>query len=234
MNTTEDSVKDEKRKLTAEELGRLQVKTNEIAKRIERGAISYDDALAGMQDVIEGKSKRLRLDLIPQKKWWKANGVICLKVISDGTTGEQWIERLEKKGFKISKYAKELLLSKDFKPTFGVEYTIAVLKGSIFNDTNRVTKRIRDEASARKLTTPSPEVACLIREMFSDEEIKAMGFGWIVTFHKPIKDSDGGLRLLNARLYGDGSWLSARHDSPDDSWLDGSGFAFEVSREKVA
>jgi hypothetical protein len=54
---TEDSVKDEKRKLTAEELGKLQKKTNEIVKRVEEGVISYEDALEVMQKIIiEGKS----------------------------------------------------------------------------------------------------------------------------------------------------------------------------------
>ncbi len=56
---TEDSVKDEKRKLTAEEIGKLQVKTNEIIKRVERGIIFYEDALEVMQKIIiEGKSSQ--------------------------------------------------------------------------------------------------------------------------------------------------------------------------------
>lgn len=61
---TEDSVRDEKRKLTAEEIGRLQVKTNEIIRRIVRGNISYEDALEVMQKIIiEGKSA-MHLDVI--------------------------------------------------------------------------------------------------------------------------------------------------------------------------
>lgn len=233
MNTTENSVKDEKTKVTDEQIGKLQRKTNEIIRRINEGTISYDDVLAGMQDIIEGKSKRLRLDLIPKntKKWWEEKGVIYFKVISDGTTGEQWIKRLAKQGLKLSKYAKELLLSKYFKSTTGVEYTIAVLKGSLFTDSNRVTKKICSEAFKRKLARPNPEVACYIREMFSDEEIEAMGFARVMTFHKPIRNSDGGFDLLYADCDGSGFWLDTHYNSPDVSWGDYYGFAFEYSKQ---
>lgn len=229
---TENSVGDEKRKLTAEELGRLQKKTNEIVKRIEGQSILFEDAISGMQDIIEGKSKRLKLGLIPEKKWWEENGVIYFKVMSDGTTGEEWIHRLERQGFKLSKSAKDLLLSKDFKVTTGVVYTIAVLKGNLFTDNNRIIKKIRSEAAKRKLATPNAEVACLIREMFSDDEIKTMGFIWIVTFHKPIKDSDGALRLLGTIHSGGNSWLNARYGNSEDSGSGDNDFAFEVSRER--
>ncbi|MFZ4631870.1 MAG: hypothetical protein ACOYL8_01525 [Patescibacteria group bacterium] len=61
---TGNSVKDEKRKLTADEIGKLQVKTNEIVKRIEKGNVSYEDALEVMQSIIiEGKSAR-HLDVV--------------------------------------------------------------------------------------------------------------------------------------------------------------------------
>ena len=39
------------------------------------------------------------------KKYREENGIIYFKVTSDGTTGQAWIERLEKQGFRLSKYA---------------------------------------------------------------------------------------------------------------------------------
>ncbi|MEK7658371.1 MAG: hypothetical protein AAB352_00715 [Patescibacteria group bacterium] len=162
--------------------------------------------------------------------WCEKEGVIYFEVTSDGTTGPQWIERLEKKGIQLSKWAKDVLLSPDFKPTNGVTTEIAVLKGALFMDNDRITSKIRAEADKRKLVKPEAELGCLIRDTFTDEEIEAMGLVWIVAFHEPIKDSDGDPTLLGARRLGDGRWLRACCGLPDRRWLRDRGFAFAVSQ----
>lgn len=166
----------------------------------------------------------------PQRAWREQDGVIYFTVTSDNESGEGWITRLESKGFRMSDYAKQLLRSDDFAPTDGVTYEIAVLKGMLFEDSYRVTKKIRTEAEGRGLTTPNAEVACLIREKFSDEELEAMGLWWIVTMHEPIKDSDGDLFLLSAYRFDDGGWLHAYYGNPDFRWFREYGFAFVVSQ----
>lgn len=166
----------------------------------------------------------------PTRNWREQDGVIYLDVTSDGRTGPQWIEQLEGKGFRLSDYAKSVLRSPDFKPTSGVTTEIAILKGTLFEDNDRITKKICAEADERKLTKPDAEVACLIRENFSDEEIEAMGLWWIVAMHEPIKDSDGNPRLLGSRLYSDGRWLSASYHAPDYRWRRVDGVAFVVSQ----
>ena len=128
---------------------------------------------------------------VSKPKWTEKDGVIRFSVTSDGITGEEWISRLESKSFRVSDYAKSVLSSKGFKPTSGITYEIAVLKGEIFSDNDRITKNIRKEAKNRKLSDPNAEVACLAREKFSDKELEAMGLYWIVAMHEPIKDSDG-------------------------------------------
>src|SRR3989338_4837086 len=75
---------------------------------------------------------------------------------------------------------------------------VAVLKGMLFEDNDRITKKIRAEADKRKLSKPNAELACLIREKFTDKEIEAMGLWYIVAMHEPINDSDGDPFLLNA------------------------------------
>jgi hypothetical protein len=100
----------------------------------------------------------------------------------------------------------------------------------IFSDKDRVTKKIRAYTSERNFSKPNAEVACLIRENFSDEEIKAMGLIWIITMHEPIKDSDDDLRLLHADRNDDGRWLNTYYDDPDSRWDRESGFAFVVSQ----
>ncbi len=167
---------------------------------------------------------------LSRQMWREQDGVIYLSVTSDGTTGPEWIKRLEGKLFRLSDDAKSVLRSPDFKPTSGVTTEIAILKGMLFEDSNRITKKIRAEADKRKLATPNAEVACLIRENFSDEDIEAMGLIWIVAMHEPIKDFGGDPRLLRACRYGDGRWLRAYYDKPGSRWGREGGFAFVVSQ----
>jgi len=189
--------------------------------------------LGGMDRV----NKFLRGELIvsePAKRWREENGVIYFSVNSDGATGEEWIARLGSEGFKVGDYAKSVLRSNSFKPISGVTSEIAVLKGEIFSGNGTKTKKIRKEAKNRKFTTPNAEVACLIREKFSDKELEAMGLYWIVVMHEPIKDSDGESRLLCVGRSGVGFWLGANSDYPDDLWKRSNGFAFVVSRVSVS
>lgn len=179
---------------------------------------------------VEGKKQFLgdTPEVVPEapRLWREEAGVISFTVVSDGTTGPQWIERLEAKGNRVGNYAKSVLRSKDFKPTTGVTTEIRVLKGELFADDDRVTKNIRVEATRRGLTKPNAEVGCLIRDMFSDAEIEAMGLGWIVAMHDPIKDSDGDPGLLAAIRVGDGRWLDACRGGPVSRWNREVGFAF--------
>ena len=166
----------------------------------------------------------------PTCSWREEDGVIYFSVTSDGTTGEEWITRLESKGLRAGNYAKQVLRSPDFKPTNGMTTEVAVLKGILFEDNDRITKKIRAEADKRKLGKPEPELACLIREKFTDKEIKAMGLMWIVAMHEPINDSDGGPGLLYADRDDDGRWLYAYGGNPGLRWFRDDGFAFAVSQ----
>ena len=172
----------------------------------------------------------------PTHSWREEDGVIYFSVTSDGTTGENWITRLESKGFRVGDYAKQVLRSPDFKPTSGVTTEVAVLKGMLFEDNDRITKKIRAYAETfrtpdkRKLIVPNAELACLIREKFTDKEIEAMGLIWIVAMHEPINDSDGAPGLLDADRVDDGRWLGACRGGPGGRWDRGGGFALAVSQ----
>ena len=165
-----------------------------------------------------------------QRRWREEDGIIYLTVTSDGTTGPQWIECLEKKGFQLSDCAKSVLRSSDFVPTNGVTFEVAVLKGELFTDKNRITSNIRTDAEKRKLRKPNAEIACLIRKNFSDGELEAMGLYWLVVFHEPIKDSDGDPYFLSARRRGDGLWLNACCAGPGRQWDRGCGFVFVAGK----
>ena len=181
----------------------------------------------------EGVDRFLRGELAvaePIRSWQERDGVIYFTVTSDGTSGEEWIARLERKGLRFSKYAKDVLRSSKFKPTNGVTTDVAVLKGMLWSDDQRITSNIRADAERRKFTKPNAEVACLIREKFSDEEIEAMGLIWLVTMHEPIADSGGDLSLLGASRRDVGRWLLTCDVRPGLGWGRDCGFAVAVAQ----
>lgn len=162
------------------------------------------------------------------QRWREENGVVYFEVTSNGRTGLGWIEYLEKRGFRLSKRTKQVLGSSDFKPTSGVTYRIAIIKGILFADSDRVINKIRAEAARRNLEAPNAEVACLIREKFSDEELEIMGLWCILVLHERINDSDGYPILLGVDCVDGGCWLSVYYVGLDECCSSGGGFAFAL------
>ncbi len=161
------------------------------------------------------------------KHWTEENGIISIVLPpTDGTTGEQWIARTEKKGNRVGDYAKQLLSSPDFRPTTGVVYVVKVLKGELFSDENRTTDNARAKAAELKFGQLNAEAACLIREQFTDAELQAMGLMWIIVMHESIKDADGDLWLLAVSRGDDGWWLFSSYADPGYRWNRDDGFAF--------
>lgn len=138
---------------------------------------------AGKGGVVEVAASRLAVPAAPE--WVERDGVVYFTLPpTDGTTGEGWISRLERAGYRpAGDCAKSALRSSGFRPTSGVAYGVAVLKGELFGDDDRCTRNVRAEASRRGFTTPNAEIACLIREQFSDGELAAMGLWYIVAMH---------------------------------------------------
>ena len=77
-------------------------------------------------------------------------GAIRFSVTSYGTTGEEWIRRLESMRYSVTEGSKRLLRSERFKPTCGKTTEIAVIKGRPFHDEERRVAKIHSEAYARK------------------------------------------------------------------------------------
>jgi hypothetical protein len=128
------------------------------------------------------------------KQWREKNGVIYFSVTSDGTTGEGWIKRLESKGFDVSCWRE--LRSPDFKPTSGVTTKVAVLRRTLFESDASISSEedasdsVRAVINKLRLSKPNPEVACLIREKFTDGDITALGLEVIIVMHEPIRECD--------------------------------------------
>ncbi len=164
--------------------------------------------------------------------WREHEGVVYFSVTSDGTTGTEWIARLEKKGLLVGDYAKQVLLSSDFKPTTGLTIEVGVLKGILFKKRQCLIENISKVAFDRNFKIPHAEIACLIREKFTDDDMQAMGFVWIVTMHEPIKDSVDDWSLLISGRLNEGDWLSTCFEDINQNIPFDGGFAFVVSCTK--
>lgn len=143
-----------------------------------------------------------------------------------GMTHEQWEQHLERRGWRIGDYARQVLRRASEAPTNGVTYNIVVLPGKKVSDSDRITKKIRVVADKKGWLKPHWEVACLIRDTFTDEQLEQMGLWYIVTMHEPIEDFDGDPGLLSSNRSGDGRWLRAYCDGPGVGWDGDGGFAF--------
>lgn len=194
---------------------------------------------AGM-DTAKGIYAFLRGDLVaspPSRQWYEHDDVVYFSVTSDGTTGEEWVARLEAKGVPVHDHIKRILRSPDLKQTSGVKTKIAVLKGIIFgvgdvDDGSHgylTTDIVRAEANRRNLVTPSVEVALLVREKFAKEEIKVMGLTNIVTMHDLTNDPEYGRCFLFTGRNGEGDWNYNAQPWFLDVWPPSVGFAFAVS-----
>lgn len=130
----------------------------------------------------EVKSGIIHLDITPTKdrKNWKRDLILSNEVIP-------------------------LLDSSGFERVNDNETTkIVILPGALFTDDERTNHNIRTEAykgtftDGKKLTDPSAETACFISRRFHFEDMEAMGLRWVVSMHKPIRNSgeDPGLLVL--------------------------------------
>jgi hypothetical protein len=171
----------------------------------------------------------------PEPKWREENNIIYFSVTSDGTTGRAWIKRLEQKGFRLSPEIKELLCSRRFKGTNGVTTEVAVMKGALFLRHNRTFKIICSSAHGRKWNKLNSEIACLIREKFSDGEIRDMGLLAIFAAYDPDTDSFGDSSFLVSIRYFTSVEFNVSSVRSFGGIIDlNHGFAFAVSQSSSA
>lgn len=163
-------------------------------------------------------------------RWREENGVIYLSVTSDGTTGPHWIKRLKDQGFRLGSSAEKILLSPLFNPTYGITTEIGILRGDLFEGKSVASKNVLAEARKRRFISPDAEIACLIREALTDEDIEAMGLVWVVVMHDHELFEGYFGDLLGVGRGADGRWLTAYRDDPANGWIRGGGFAYAVSQ----
>jgi len=138
----------------------------------------------------DGPSRFLSGELVakPLRMWSKKGNIYYVPVTSDGTTGEEWIPRLKRRGIRLDKTIQSMLRSPDFKTTSGVETNIAIL--TLENSHEWSAEEIRALASRRRYTTPNAEVACLLREKLADSDLEAMKLYRLAIMHDPIQPNE--------------------------------------------
>lgn len=137
-----------------------------------------------------------------------------------GRTGKQWVAYLKSNKFNVSDCAESVLLNPEFdrlNQKKGTEYRVVVVPHKEIFDSG-TTEDIRKWGAKKGYTSPSPEVACLIREALSNEEIEALGVWYVVTQHDPIADRGGSPDVLDADRFDGGRWLGADWAYPRSTW----------------
>ena len=158
--------------------------------------------------------------------WTEENGVITLDVRSDGTTGPEWVMRLEKLGYQLNADVKKLLRSPEyFIPTTGVQTIVRVLRRELFTGTLDALEKIRYFARTRMACSDAtPEVACLVREKLVDMELEFMSFWSIVVVSKSHT-------MLSVSRSREKCGMVARTDDPQRlQGVDGYAFAYSPSK----
>lgn len=170
------------------------------------------------------------------RSWTEEDGIIRFDVFTTGTLARPWTERFKHQGYHLSKRCKTVLGLRDVVPDVGrVCMKIMVVKGTrISNDDEVYTPELIEYASAKNWIRPRAEVACLIRDMFSNKQISEMGLDMIVPLHHQIQvpDSDPALLYVTTHKVRDQSRKmgvgasSSKHETLFGWSTQRTGFAF--------
>ena len=157
-------------------------------------------------------NEAVRLDILGRMGCFKTDPFVArgrrrhlLSVTSDGTTGEDWITRLSSKGFPRGDYAKQVLRSPDFKPTQRRDDRSRRPQGRLFEDNDRITKKVRAEC-LQALAVQAERRASLASSVRSSRTRRSKP--WAVRGYRCHARTHQRLRrrsvLLDAHRYGGG------------------------------
>lgn len=117
---------------------------------------------------MENKSKvPVVLNLFTEK-----DDMIYVNIVSNGLTGQEWINKFESEGRNLSKEVKTVLNSKEFISTNGVVYNLVIVLGKHFQYGERTVSNVREFAYSKGFYKTRLEVACLLRDLLSDDKMR--------------------------------------------------------------
>jgi hypothetical protein len=166
------------------------------------------------------------------------HGRFLITVTGLGLTGEEWLARFTSTGVKPTKWARDVLTRPDYDAKHrlepGKQYTVALLFGKKEFDTDveRTTAnlRARGERDYGKSDDLRGELALLIREAISDEQLERWRIDYTAVLHEPIISSVGGPHVLGSGRRGGGPRLGTFWGNPANEWRGLGAFVFPVSQ----
>ncbi len=210
--------------------------TPELVNEVTKG-----DFLERVRQVLIGRAEIVSIDVsYTGKKWQEIGDTIFLSVTSWGCSGEEWVRGFESQGCRLYTLraipiVENILRSSAFKPSTGITYHLAILRGDSLNEAKLLPSRIDAEAFSRKWSRPPLEAVCLVRSALSNQEIKRMDLQRITMMSELIHGNFGGPHLLSVSPEGDadlevtwgGKDISHRH-----GYARRGGYMYLVSQEK--
>jgi hypothetical protein len=207
---------------------------NFAAAGLTMGQLNAGVKIIGGKEKFESLLRGETMAVNPDSLWSERNGMVYFLTATDGTTGPEWIERLESEEFAVSYNAKEYLNSSLFKPSNGVLTVGVLVRASLvpMEWSYLSPKDIRRFAAQRNLKTPSVELGLLAIEKFPRKYQKRMGLDRIVAMHAPINVGkpyrQNGELLATSQIAENEDWLTT--ESSGHVMYERDSFVFEVSR----
>ena len=166
------------------------------------------------------------------------HGRILVTLTGTGWMGAEWLARSDAGEFGLTKWARDVLAQPDYDAEHrlepGKQHTVALMFGKkeFPADADRTTANLqaRGERDYGKSDDLRGELALLLRELISDEQLGHWGIRYIAVLHEPIVDSDGDPDILAMDCRGDGRRVSAYCGDPDVYWHFAGAFAVPVSQ----
>ena len=115
--------------------------------------------------------------------WHDSGNTIYTNVLSDGTTGENWINRMESSGVWISDRAKSFFKTKKFKISENKETDIEIIKLNYFTKCPDIF-RIKHISHCRNLKKALPEVVCLLQQQLFCRDLYKISVKRIMIMHE--------------------------------------------------
>lgn len=200
------------------------------------------DLTAGQLDVLvkkigghESALKFLRGEIVisdPSHRWFKYQGIIYFFVTTDGTTGDEWIKRFQRKKYYIEDSVKEILGSDLFLPTKGNTIQVAIITREAMNivepGVQTYWKDIEKIVNEKEFVVSSLEVGCLMRDLLTPQDLFSMGVTWLDILH--TSGNPEGKKVLCLGHNGDEEAGMLMHACHSHGFRNGHAFAYRVSK----
>lgn len=149
-------------------------------------------------------------------------------IMAGGKTGKEYEQVLTQRGIKISRWAKDMLRSKDFVTLLRAENVnlVRLTVGGLGFTDYPTTDQLYQKAQELGLELCPPEVGPELRLKYQDQPLCELTYIGM----KQIADTDGDPGIFGVGRRGGGVWLFDRWAEPDDLWVLDDEFVFRLRK----